>query len=231
MPSRSVNDAALAAYEKYLDGTGTTAGQTQGNTAAAAADSGNPVKIGAVFRSTRPTYTDGQRGDAQADNRGNLAVAIFNGATPAGIATASVTTLIGAASAGLNVVNHNYKSDGTGWRADTRPSAASRIPSAAASTNATVAKASAGDIHRVTGYNAAATVRYLKLYNKATAPTVGTDTPVLTLALKPLDAFNIEIGGYYCSAGISYALTTGAADADTGAVTAADIVGLNVLYT
>lgn len=110
------------------------------------------------------------------------------------------------------------------------PASASRIPSAAATTNATVAKASAGVLHMISGYNAAAAVRYVKVYNKATAPTVGTDTPILTLAVPPSAAFAFDIGGLYFSTGIAYALTTGAADADTGALTLADIVGLNVVY-
>ncbi|WP_370677445.1 hypothetical protein [Pleomorphomonas sp. PLEO] len=105
-----------------------------------------------------------------------------------------------------------------------------RLASAAASVNATVAKASAGRLYKIYGYNAATTVRYLKLYNKATAPTVGTDAPVVTIALTPSREFDIDLGliGHYFSTGIAYALTTGAADADTGALTAADVVGLGL---
>lgn len=107
---------------------------------------------------------------------------------------------------------------------------ASRIPSAAASTNATVAKAGAGDLHGVSGYNAAATARYIKFYDKASAPTVGTDTPVLMYALAPTAMFSFNADGFFFRTGISYALTTGAPDADTGALTAADIVGLSVTF-
>lgn len=107
----------------------------------------------------------------------------------------------------------------------------SRIPSAAASTNATSAKASAGVLYSLVGYNAAAALRYLKIYNKASAPTVGTDTPVLTIPLPATAGFAIDFPlGFRCDTGIAYALTTGAADADTGALTAADVVGLNVIY-
>lgn len=48
----------------------------EGNVASSAADAGNPVKIGGVNRTTQPTLTDGQRGDAQLDTRGNLIVTI-----------------------------------------------------------------------------------------------------------------------------------------------------------
>lgn len=106
----------------------------------------------------------------------------------------------------------------------------SRILSAAATTNATSAKASAGYLHKVIGYNAAAAARWLKVYNKASAPTVGTDTPVMTLYLPGQTSFALDLDGVYFSTGIAYALTTGGADNDTGALTAADVLGLNVIY-
>lgn len=106
-----------------------------------------------------------------------------------------------------------------------------RLLSAAASTNATSAKASAGRLYAIQGYNAATTVRYLKLYNKASAPTVGTDTPVKTLALPPGVGFAFDWPvGYSFATGIAFALTTGSPDADTGALTAADVLGLNLDY-
>lgn len=50
--------------------------QVQGNVASAAADSGNPVKIGGIYNTTRPTFTNGQRGDGQLDARGNFATTL-----------------------------------------------------------------------------------------------------------------------------------------------------------
>lgn len=107
-----------------------------------------------------------------------------------------------------------------------------RLVSAAATTNAATVKTSAGRLYKARGYNASTSVRYLKLYNKASAPTVGTDTPIVTLPLKPSDVFDLDLIpiGEYFSTGIAYALTTGAADADTGALTAADVVGLAFWY-
>lgn len=109
-------------------------------------------------------------------------------------------------------------------------SSVSRIVSAAASVNSTSAKASAGSLFFVSGYNAAAAVRYLKFYDKASAPTIGTDAPVLTLALPATSAFNIDLHGLSFATGIGYGLTTGAADNNTTALTAADVVGLCVVY-
>lgn len=105
----------------------------------------------------------------------------------------------------------------------------SRIVSAAGTTNATLAKASAGKIYAIQGYNAAASVRYLKIYDKPALPTVGSDTPVKTLSLPAGVGFAFDFPlGYLCGTGIAYALTTGSADTDTGALTSGDVVGLNV---
>ena len=108
----------------------------------------------------------------------------------------------------------------------------SRIVSAAADTNATSAKASPGTLYSVKGYNAAAAARYLKFYNKATAPTVGTDTPVLTIYLPATTAFALDWPmGRFFDTGIAYGMVTGAADNSTAALTAADVLGLNVEYS
>src|SRR6476620_5216253 len=120
--------------------------------------------------------------------------------------------------------------DGSVVTSVANPTSVSRIVSAAASTNGTVAKASAGTLFRASGYNANAAARYLKFYNKATAPTVGTDTPILTIYLPAQSTFEVGYpAGLSFSTGIAYALTTGVADADTGALTAADILALNVV--
>lgn len=57
-------------------GTKTGGGWVQGNVASGATDTGSPVKVGGRFNSTRPTLTDGQRGDTQLDARGNLSTVI-----------------------------------------------------------------------------------------------------------------------------------------------------------
>ena len=108
----------------------------------------------------------------------------------------------------------------------------SRVLSAA-STNATSVKASAGIVHAIHAINLNAAVRYLKLYNKASSPTVGTDTPVLT---SPIPASTAGAGftfavptGIAFATGIALALTTGVGDSDTGAVAANEII-VNLLY-
>lgn len=113
------------------------------------------------------------------------------------------------------------------------PTSVSRIASSEASTNPTVAKASAGKLFSVNGFHAhtGSTPNYLKFYDKATAPTVGTDVPVLTLVLPaPKEAFLYDLGGLVFTNGIAYGLTTSAADNSSTAVAAGDVLGLNVVY-
>lgn len=90
----------------------------------------------------------------------------------------------------------------------------------AATTNATVVKASAGSINALTISNGNAAARYFKLYDKASAPVVGTDTPVMTVLVPPVSTLVLDLGAYGLrnATGIAYALTTGIAVADTGAV-------------
>lgn len=78
--------------------------------------------------------------------------------------------------------------------------------------------------------NNAAAVRYVKLYDKASAPTVGTDTPKLTLGFPANSAANVYLGpGIQFDAGVGIAAVQGVADADTTAPAANDVV-VNILY-
>jgi hypothetical protein len=103
----------------------------------------------------------------------------------------------------------------------------------AASTNATNVKGSAGQLYGYIVSNVNAAARYLKFYNKATAPTIGTDTPVLTVCIPGNTAGvtgHVEFAnGIAFSAGIGFGLTTGVADSDTGAVAANEQV-VNLFY-
>ena len=99
----------------------------------------------------------------------------------------------------------------------------------AASTNATSVKASAGQIFSLCAFNTNAAAAYLKLYNKASAPTVGTDTPVQVYTIPGATTgggfvLPIPVCGITFGTGIALATTTGAADSDTGAVAASEVV-------
>lgn len=102
--------------------------------------------------------------------------------------------------------------------------------SVSASNSGSVIKGSAGQVYGWYLYNDSASPRFVKLYDKATAPTVGTDAPKLTLPLPASAAANVSLhGGIEFALGIGLAATTGAADNNTGAPGANEVIA-NILY-
>lgn len=100
----------------------------------------------------------------------------------------------------------------------------------AATTNATSVKASAGQVYGWVLCNNAASAKFVKLYNKASAPTVGTDTPVMTIAVPANQTVLIELdNGIKFATGIALAITGAYADADTTATAAGDVIA-HLLY-
>lgn len=110
-------------------------------------------------------------------------------------------------------------------RATANGATSSRI-NAAASTNATSLKASAGNLINLDVFNVAAYDVFLKFYNKASAPTVGTDTPVWTIPIKAGTGYSrpFNVGKSFAT-GIAYAITKLQADSDTTVVAAGDLTG------
>jgi hypothetical protein len=102
---------------------------------------------------------------------------------------------------------------------------------AANTTNATSLKTSAGTLYGVQVFNNSATIGYLKLYNKASSPTVGTDTPVKVIMIPASSGAAIPIveQGVAFGTGIAYAVTGGIADTDTTAVAASAFI-INIDY-
>lgn len=106
---------------------------------------------------------------------------------------------------------------------------ASRIL-ATASNNLTNLKASAGQLYTIDVFNVAAYNVFLKLYNKASAPVVASDTPIMTIP--------IQAGGGYSktwpmglpfATGIAYAIVKLQADTDNTNVVAGDLTG-NIVW-
>ena len=100
----------------------------------------------------------------------------------------------------------------------------------AASTNTNFIKASAGQLYSYSLTNTSASIKYVKFFNKTSAPTLGTDTPVLTVGIPATSTvtWHNTVGSVY-GTGIAYAITGAAADADATVVAAGDVV-LNVDY-
>lgn len=130
-------------------------------------------------------------------------------------------TVNAAIAAGTNAIGDV----GTQYRANATGAASGTHIVSAATTNATIIKASAG---RLLGWyllNTNAATRYVKFHNQATSPTAGTGV-VRTVGIPPngIAQFNMP-GGIAFTTGIAMTTVTGSADADTAAVGAGDIVG------
>lgn len=97
---------------------------------------------------------------------------------------------------------------------------------AAATTNATSVKTSSAKLIGWSFVNNATSVRYVKVYNKSSAPTVGTDTPlqIISIPANSICQQTLE-GGVGYGSGLAYAIVTGAADNDATAVAANDVIG------
>lgn len=96
--------------------------------------------------------------------------------------------------------------------------------SSAATTNATLISATA-TLYGLTATNTGGATAFVKIYDKATSPTVGTDVPVLTLPI-PAGGYvtvPIDTRGWRPANGIALAITNLASDSDTTAVAAAQV--------
>ncbi len=213
---------------------GTSASPTvvAGTAAAGAAASGAPVQSGGVVSTTVPTAaTSGQMQPVWLNAYGAPIVAGLLNTGTDGVGNTALmnfpTQTASAAPRLLMIANHQF--NGTSWDRARKPNVSKRIASSAASGNPDFLKASAGDLTMFWGLNGAA-ITYVQIYNKASAPTIGTDTPILTYPIAANAAFEVSIpnGGLYFATGIAYAFTTDAAGttgAAAAAVTACNIIG------
>ena len=130
-----------------------------------------------------------------------------------------ISTTLGANTALIGDVGAQYRANATG------AASISKVLSAA-TTNATVVKASAGRVIGWSIVNTTAAIKYLRLYNKTTAPTVGTDSPVSVI---PIPANGIATvshpGGIGFATGIGYSITGASPDLDATATAVGDVVG------
>lgn len=96
----------------------------------------------------------------------------------------------------------------------------------AATTNATLVKTGGTTLKQLMVFNASAATKYVRLYDKATAPTVGTDAPVIVIAVPATSSKELILGdnsGIPFTLGMGYAITGGAARLDATAVAAGDV--------
>jgi hypothetical protein len=96
----------------------------------------------------------------------------------------------------------------------------------AANTNDTLIKTGQTKLYKAILTNGSAGTLYVKYYDKASAPTVGTDTPLITIAVKTLETKVIDFGeeGIVFELGLGMGVTGGIADNDTTNTVANDLI-------
>jgi hypothetical protein len=104
------------------------------------------------------------------------------------------------------------------------------ILNSAATTNGNLVLTGTSGLHAFYATNTGAIPAYVKLYNKATPPTVGTDVPAMVLPIPAAvsgvpGVFTLPIGhqGFRFALGLGIAITGEAADTDTTAIAAGQV--------
>lgn len=91
-------------------------------------------------------------------------------------------------------------------------------------------KSSTGQVYGWFLFNDSDSIRYIKLYNKASRPLVGYDTPFMTIPLPVGGGANVNFtSGITFTHGIGIGATTGVADSDRGAPATNDVI-VNIIY-
>lgn len=211
---------------------GTVPVSAQGNIAAGVTDAGNPVAVGGIANNAAPTaVATGQRvkawfslNGAQASFLASASGVPFTAGNPSNDGVNAATSFV------LFTSTFSYNWNGGSWDRQRKSNTYARIISSAAAGNPAFLKASPGDVKQFWGVNTSASIVYLQIYNKTTAPVLGTNTPVLTYPIPASVVFSECLpgdGGAYMSTGIAYAFTSDVAGA-TG-VAAATITAFNIL--
>lgn len=149
------------------------------------------------------------------------------------VAIASNQTAVPASQSGTWTVQPGNTPNTTPWLVQQVPQTTNgvsnaRLNSASAATG--TVKASAGSLKGMALYNSNAAVRYLQIYNKASAPTLSTDTPVFTFPIPPTSGVVLDIvDGDPQGTGIAYAITTDNVAIPTTGGAAGDVQG-TILY-
>lgn len=96
----------------------------------------------------------------------------------------------------------------------------------AATTNATSTKTSQARLLGWSLTNTSAATKYVRFYNKASAPTVGTDSPLFIVAIPPTEnVSHSNTQPITFAAGLAYAVTGAGTDLDATAVAVGDVIG------
>lgn len=216
-----------------VDATGTvTARQVQGMAATGAVVSGNPVYVGGnkggnvapLSLNANTGYLNITTGSASLFSSSFGATYVISAYGDNGGSGALITAPMVWDGSGLQATPGNT----TGAFTIPKPTTSGGVSIARliAATNGVI-KASAGQLYTATLTNTNAALRYLQIYNKATAGTLSTDTPAMTIPLPPNASVMIDfsgMGGQFTT-GISWQFTTDDIAIPTTAGAATDIHG------
>lgn len=168
-----------------------------GTVASGAADSGNPVKVGAKYNLTLPTFTDGQRGDLQIGSRGSLGVSIFS--TNGTIGAAVSQTGSDGKSNGTAVLETSANSsifNGSTWDRNINCANTAAISVTAGNTTEIVAL-TASQVIRVCGFSVSISLAGTAQWIYGTGTNCGTGTTVITPVWQFAAAGNLTIEGAF----------------------------------
>lgn len=154
------------------------------------------------------------------------------GASDVGVATDTEDGSVGAGGTGVTTsIRLPYVYNGLAFvRANPLPHRRLSL----ATNNATTVKSTRGVLIGLDVTNTNAAVRYLKLFDKATAPVCGTDAPTHTILVPGATAGaghtpNLFAHPMPFALGLGYCMVTGVADSDNTAVAANELI-LNLSY-
>jgi hypothetical protein len=217
---------------------------TSGQTAGLQLDSSGRLLVGSIANTVTVSglLTVNQGGAPWSENityLGGNAIQTGNGTTGTGTLRVTLssdsTGQVNAVQSGTWTVQPGNTPNTTPWLVTQTPATSggcstySYLAAASANQDSQNVKGSAGQLYGYALFNTSASVRYVKVYNKATAPT-SADTPALRILVSPGGGANVSIdSGLAFGSGIGIRITTGVADGDTGTVSANDVL-VNLIY-
>ena len=185
-------------------------------------DFGTVVGGGTEATALRVTLANDSTGVVSIDDNAG-SITVDNGGTFA----------VQAAQSGTWTVQPGNTANTTPWLVTQTPATSGGLTTyhlvSAATTNATVVKASAGQVFGWYIYNSNASARKIAFHNTASTPTAGASV-YFSLVIPPASGANVEMtNGIAFSTGIAFTTVTGLADSDATAVAANDLV-INIFY-
>lgn len=182
-------------------------------------------------KTTDPTFVDGVANPLSLTTTGRLRSDVTGTvAVSGGVAVTGAVSVTGAVTvSGTATVSGAVTVSGTATTTPTTPTPYTLTT--AASTNTGFVKASAGSLFELTVFNSSGATVYVKIYNKASAPTLASDVPVFVIpvAAAAFTVANFGQLGKRFATGIAIAVTGAAGFTDTTNIAANVLVSATYL--